>query len=98
MRAGGAGPTPRGNRAGARRAPDLVRRHFSADACDLLVDITIKAGDQRDDDHKCGDTHNHAEQRQCRAQLVRPDRCQGKFESFDEFQSVTTGKPQRWLH
>ncbi len=57
----------------------LDRERLGADPGDLFIDVAIESFDERNDDDKRGNADNHAEQRQGRAQLVRPDRCHSKF-------------------
>jgi hypothetical protein len=55
------------------------------DVGDLLVDVGVEALDERDDNDHGGDADDDAEQRQRRAQLVRPDGGQRQLQCLDQF-------------
>ena len=47
-----------------KRIEALNRKRFCTDAGDLLVDVNVKALNQRNDRHECGHADDHAEQGQ----------------------------------
>ena len=61
------------------RIESLDGERLGADTGDFLINVAIESFDKRDDDHEGSNADNHAQQRQGRAQLMRPDRCYSKF-------------------
>ena len=55
------------------------------DVGDLLVHVGVEALNQGDDDDDRRDADDHAEERQRRAQLVRPDGGERELQCLDQF-------------
>src|SRR5262249_1824916 len=66
------------------KAEPADAERFRADAGDLFVNVTVEALNERNDDHHRRHADDHPEQRQGRAQFMRPDRVKRQFDSFSE--------------
>src|SRR5207302_3903937 len=79
-------PLRGGNRVGVLEIFEGIEtlngKRLCANAGNLFVNVNIEPLDKRHDGDKGGHTDNHAEQRQGRPQLVRPNGRNGNLENF----------------